>query len=176
MLSVNNVVAISAIVCLCFADHRISRAVGQNNGTVAEAGDLPYFARITATNFGAICGGAIVSNRFVVTAASCVKNSSPVELAIYSGIFNQTEQLHEAKNLHVHHLFDPRERLHDLAVIELVEAIVFSAEIYPIPLQTVIFDGETDANATGATDFVSGNVIDTRSLGTHALQRHFFSI
>ena len=82
-----------------------------------------YLRDIQGQDEGFFCGGSIISQRLILTAASCVENRKPLELMVYTGT-NSTEidgERHRVENFTIHgnykrYLYG---YLNDIAVIEV---------------------------------------------------------
>lgn len=154
MFSFSKFCVISALIASALADHRHSIRSRMNGGTDAKPGDLPYSARIALPKFKLSCGGAIISDRFVLTAAKCVSGINAEAVEVFTGFPNVTEKMYKVKNITVHELYHPDKEWHDLALVELTERIEFSTGIGPVPLGTEVFDGEVAATASGSGIYV----------------------
>nr|KAG5707306.1 hypothetical protein BaRGS_000080 [Batillaria attramentaria] len=63
-------------------DTRDGKIVG---GTAAEVGEFPFLVPIKYSNGNQFCGGSIINERFVLTAAHCVPDGDPTGLMITAG-------------------------------------------------------------------------------------------
>ncbi|KAK7497785.1 hypothetical protein BaRGS_00010919 [Batillaria attramentaria] len=54
-------------------------------GTAAEVGEFPFLVPIKYSNGNQFCGGSIINERFVLTAAHCVPDGDPTGLMITAG-------------------------------------------------------------------------------------------
>lgn len=112
-------------------------------GVEAQPGAWPWMAGIYIRNFGKdvfLCGSAIVSDKYVVTAAHCFgqKGGSNVpasRYAIFVGSLKVKEgKLHTLTSITIHPDYKPREHYNDLTVIEVKERFEFTANVRPICL------------------------------------------
>lgn len=106
-------------------------------GTIAEKQQFPYQAAILV-NFldgsGVLCGGAIVSSTYVLTAAHCMDGSIDATVIVGTNVISipSDDQAVEIKvtfhDILVHPKYDPVEVVNDIAIVRLTKALVFSSE------------------------------------------------
>ncbi|XP_072293080.1 coagulation factor IXa [Eucyclogobius newberryi] len=114
----------------------IKRIVG---GNLVSEGEIPWqVALIAQPNGHLFCGGSILSNRWVITAAHCTVEAldpfiirvGELDLFVKEG----TEQDHEVLERHIHPRYNSSESLynHDIALLYLKTPISFSSTVRPI--------------------------------------------
>lgn len=122
-------------------------------GSVAAPGAWPFQVQIQL-NGGHGCGGSLLSERFVLTAAHCVRGRSPASLSLRFGLHDQANpgphvQTRGVSVVHVHPNYNPATLANDVAVLELDAPVPFGARIQPLNLR------RTDP-AVGTGAFVTG--------------------
>ncbi|GBM55187.1 Proclotting enzyme, partial [Araneus ventricosus] len=111
------------------------------------------------------CGGALVTDRHVITAAHCVVTGrgsttmSPNQLSVRRGA-HDLRQSNEPDSVDIpveavrrHEQFNPRTYKNDIAVLRLRRPVQFSDHISPICLP---YDSLTNDDLTGKTSTVTG--------------------
>ena len=81
-----------------------------------------------------MCGGSIISDNFILTAAHCTMDRSPSEIFAVVGtvLLNSGGTKYELSEIIIHPEFDI-DRLHsDLSLVKTSESIVYSSEISTI--------------------------------------------
>ncbi|XP_063982737.1 serine protease 48-like [Diachasmimorpha longicaudata] len=123
------------ILCLALVANALpaSRIVG---GTDAEDGKYPY--QISLLFRGRHnCGGAIINDRYILTAAHCVQNVQPSALTIVAGTneWRKPGQKYAVEKI-ISHDFDSAALINDLALLRTTKKIVFTNTIKPIKITT----------------------------------------
>lgn len=135
-------------------------------GNSSVRGQFPYFVflDILKPNDGGFCGGSLLTNQFILTAAHCVINAT--KITIHLGAwesYNQFEYTRQtvfaySDNVIMHPNFDFMMAKYDVALIKLQASIQFTDYIQPIrlmnkcqPLEnmdvTVIGNGQVSHNS-----------------------------
>lgn len=107
------------------------------NGATAVPGQFPYQAGLVCTigmsKF--LCGGSVISETFVLTAAHCAQGSTDIIIYLGATKFSDAPVHHtiHADQVHVHPKYNPRTISHDIALLEM-PFTPFSAAIKAVKL------------------------------------------
>ncbi|XP_055604199.1 collagenase-like [Uranotaenia lowii] len=109
------------------------------NGQNAQYGQFPYQAMLTITNPDRTsrCGGSLISERWILTAAHCIDEALVVEILLGTIYRNPTDDgsLRLVSTLLiVHPKFNPDTLENDIGLIHLLESVEFTDRIAPIQL------------------------------------------
>lgn len=134
-------------------------------GDVASPGAQPWQVSVGVSEIDAaqahLCGGSIYNNRFIVTAAHCLINLAPGDVQIAYGSNRLSEQTPRmrVRALYLHPQFNRNPLDHDIALIELSDAMAFTDMAQPLALldaadeATVLTpDRELSVTGWGATE------------------------
>ncbi|CAH0718454.1 unnamed protein product, partial [Brenthis ino] len=114
------------------------------HGLEARSGDWPWHVGISSihnSTFRYICGGSLVSDIFVLTAAHCVTKVGVPVLPEYLGISlgktnligaNENPQEREVFKIIVHEHFNHRKLDNDIALLKLTTPVIFNDYIQPV--------------------------------------------
>ncbi|XP_018356760.1 PREDICTED: chymotrypsin-2-like [Trachymyrmex septentrionalis] len=96
-------------------------------GTNASAGQYPYQVSLRQ-NGNHFCGGAIIHEKFVITAAHCLSGKSPDNISIDVGsiYLNNSEARYLAHKLEIHPNYNETLHINDIALINLASKISFT--------------------------------------------------
>lgn len=126
------------------------------NANDAKHGQFPYMASIyRPDHFHHACGGAIISDRYVLSAAYCLKHfvDEPSKIIVYLGAwkFEKGAISSNVAAIKIHPDFDFHYKQNDIGLVMTVDQIVFSELVKPISLPTKDFPDKSGMKA-----FVSG--------------------
>ncbi|XP_043256099.1 trypsin-7-like [Colletes gigas] len=126
-----------------------SRIVG---GQPARIDEHPYQVSLRFNNRH-VCGGAIISEVWIVTAAHCVQSAFVRFVSIKAGTSNLTDKgtVIVAKQIISHEMYDPRSADYDIALVRLEKPLVYSSRVRPIPLAPI-----ADHYTAGSKALVTG--------------------
>lgn len=122
------------------------RIIGGENATL---GEIPYQVSMEVSNRHH-CGGVIISDEWVITAAHCAVDIAPLNTTIRVGsiIREHGGEVYKVKSLTVHPNYSRIEFDYDVALIHMETKIKFNKIVNKIPM--IIKDGITK-NGTTAT-------------------------
>ncbi|EAT41805.1 AAEL006598-PA [Aedes aegypti] len=122
-------------------DSYMNRVVG---GQEAADGSVPYQVSLQLKGYGHICGGSIIGERWILTAAHCVEGETPGQLNVLAGTNSLKEggELHETDKFIRHKYYNQPQFHNDVALIRLKSKLQFSAKVKPI----VYWEKEVGAN------------------------------
>ncbi|XP_037545122.1 trypsin-2 [Nematolebias whitei] len=138
-----------------------NRIVG---GQQAAAGAWPWQASLQIR--GALCGGSLINNQWVLSAAHCFSSTSTSNVQIYLGRLNlqstNTNQVVlSASQIIVHPSYNSNTNNNDLALVKLSSTVTFTDYIRPVCLAAdgSVFPGGLDSWVTGFGTTSSGGTV-----------------
>ncbi|CAF4764222.1 unnamed protein product [Pieris macdunnoughi] len=111
-----------------------TRVVG---GKDAPEGLVPHQVALKTKNNWTFCGAAVISDRWILTAAHCVEGRQPSEFTVVVGTLSRTKggTTYEISKVITHKEYKKPDRFkNDIAVISTKKAIEFNKNVQPLPL------------------------------------------
>ncbi|KAL7013281.1 hypothetical protein ACKWTF_015317 [Chironomus riparius] len=130
------------------------RFTGQGNiigGARVNRGDFPWNAALIRTTYQFFCGGSLISNRKVITAAHCIQDKGaknpllPRDMLVLLGVYDLNNPyevgrgVFPVQNINMHPHWNPQIKSFDadIAVLVLENQVTFGYYIQPICLPTL---------------------------------------
>lgn len=123
------------------------------NGSPSKRGEFPFYAFLETKECYQprkryICGGTLLNNEFILTAAHCVYNTTRIEVHLGSLQRDEHEegrQVFFARQEHffLHPEYDAEDLMNDIALIKLPRPAIFTNLVQPVQFPTVcdVFEG-----------------------------------
>jgi len=118
-------------------DYGRDRIVG---GKPADPNEWPWLAALMTPGEGQYCGGTLISDTYVLTAAHCVFQYQPNEVKVKLGEYDfrkegeTKDKTFDVQSIKVHELWNEDTYEHDLAILKLKKRATFNKSIWPIAL------------------------------------------
>ncbi|XP_033606558.1 brachyurin [Cryptotermes secundus] len=130
------------------ADSKQNHALRFNSGAIAYRGQFPWQAAIVIDD-SSFCGGALISNYWVLTAAHCRGNTYYVRLGANRLDIQEYGSLDvTGRYMETYPGYNPTLLLNDIAVIRLSQCVQFTSYIAPARLPNRLQQSETFAGET----------------------------
>ncbi|TRY63794.1 hypothetical protein TCAL_07280 [Tigriopus californicus] len=129
-----------------------NRIVG---GNVATPNDYPWIAFIYTQRVvdgqtqGYVCGGTILNNNWLVTAAHCVQGAASVSVRMGCHDYDVCEAVIAASSFLIHPNYNTQNLDSDIALIQLVSPVTFSTNIQPACLPASDLPDNTEITVAG---------------------------
>lgn len=111
------------------ADKSFTRIV---NGFPASPGQFPYQVFLRGFNAGGgalACGGSLISNQWVLTAAHCITGVVRFEIPMGTINFNSPEVMGTSTEFIIHPQYNPNNLNNDIGLIRLAQPVAFSRKL-----------------------------------------------
>merc|ERR1712055_1246961 len=140
--------------CICGLANRRNRIKG---GRYTEANEYPWQALVLyGQSSQSLCGGSLISDRWVLTAAHCAPSRDPRDYQVWLGVHDRSRKFSDGLSkemsvaeVRVHELYNYLSRQHeqninknrfiafDIALIKLEDQVTFDDHIKPVCLPTM---------------------------------------
>lgn len=135
------------------------------NGEKSESNEFPYMVSLrekeqidNRDHFVHFCGGALISDRWVLSASHCfngILSHSVIRIVVGSNDINDDGAVYQPKSLILHKEYNFDNKKNDIALLQTLMQIIFSERVQPIvisrewvrPGQTVVYCGFGESNA-----------------------------
>lgn len=129
---------ITLLLCLIFLTVSYAQDPNIIGGQNTIIDNHPWQVSLRTITQGHICGGSIVDDDWILTAAHCVLNANPANLTIAAGITERTDnttgQYRQVVEIIIHPNYNPNTLNNDLALLRLSQPLNFDARVKPIAL------------------------------------------
>ncbi|XP_017060536.2 transmembrane protease serine 9-like [Drosophila ficusphila] len=112
------------------------------NGTIAKPYSSPWMVFLKATDETFVCGGTLITNRLVLTAAHCFQSKKQLYARLGEYIRSRpngcTNNHCQFRSTHLvdagfqHRLYNPKTHANDIAILRLAKPVVYRDDIRPI--------------------------------------------
>ncbi|CAB3260971.1 unnamed protein product [Arctia plantaginis] len=130
-----------------------------SGGRNAEREEFPHMALLgfgdTVDTANWLCGGTVISERFILTAAHCISSLRVGSVKFIAlGILKRSDapslwQTYNVQRTIPHPEYQPPSKYHDIALLETDRIISFSSKVLPACLHDDNYDLDLYADATG---------------------------
>lgn len=105
------------------------------SGNEIDIAKVPFLASLS-NGSGHYCGGSIISERWILTAAHCIGDPTSTDLAVRVGSSRHANggQLVRVRRIVQHHLWNPSTIDYDFALLELAEVLELGKELQAVEL------------------------------------------
>ncbi|EDS41558.1 chymotrypsin 1 [Culex quinquefasciatus] len=142
-------------------DNYVNRIVG---GHEAASGSVPHQVSLQLKGFGHYCGGSIIADRWILTAAHCVDGQTPGQLNVLVGTNSLKEggQLHESDKFIKHNRYNRPQFHNDIALIRLKSKLQFSDTVKAIGYSEKTVGQDEHVTLTGWGRTSAGGPVPTK--------------
>ena len=121
--------------CTCGESHQAQRIVG---GTETEVNEYPWqVGLVRPGSRRPFCGGSIISNRHILTAAHCTIGQATSRIRVLMGEHDTTDSVADIKTISAitnHPDYNDNTYVNDVAILTLTSPITFSSIVAPVCL------------------------------------------
>lgn len=129
-------------------------------GNVAHSNQFPYMVSVRKatnpahTNYEHHCGAALISDRWVLTAAHCCVNVTNVDdIGVFIGTIDNDPRvkihMFKVKQIIIHEEFNQTQMNNDIALVWTKKRVKFNDRIQPIPISNRFIEPQEEGILTG---------------------------
>ncbi|XP_065084074.1 chymotrypsin-2-like [Ochlerotatus camptorhynchus] len=124
------------------------RIVGGQN---AASGQFPYQVSLRSSNNAHFCGGSIVNNRYVLSAAHCTfgRTSADTRVVVGTHLLNSGGTIHYTTNIINHGSYNPNTLANDISLVRTASVIAYNNLVQPIDLEYTYITTGSGARVSG---------------------------
>ncbi|XP_055626921.1 chymotrypsin-1-like [Toxorhynchites rutilus septentrionalis] len=124
------------------------RIVGGSN---AIEGQFPFQVSLRSSDGIHFCGGTIIDNRWILTAAHCTIGRAPTQMVVVAGtlLLSSGGTTHQVLRVVYHPHFSLTRWENDVSLVELTTPIVFTNNVGPVELEASFVNEASGAQAAG---------------------------
>ncbi|XP_045490219.1 chymotrypsin-2 [Pieris rapae] len=160
------------------------RVVG---GKDAPDGALPYQVSVQNQNKFPFCGGAIIADRWILTAAHCLTNKKAKDLSVLAGTNNKKSggTRYKIDKIVKHEKYTDRPNVNDIALLRTKEKIKFTKKVKAIEVATKDpkvgekcklsgwgFTTQSQSNSPNKLQWLDVKVISNKACKTNYIRRY----
>lgn len=160
ILSVLVVTQAGKVPRLVLDDFYVNRVVG---GQVAENGSAPYQVSLQVPGWGHNCGGSLLNDRWVLTAAHCLVGNDPSDLEVLVGTNSLKEggDRYKPDKLFYHSRYNRPQFHNDVGLVRLEKSVTFSKLVQSVPYSEKEVPANVTVRLTGWGRTSSGGPVPT---------------
>ncbi|EDO63342.1 AGAP011918-PA [Anopheles gambiae str. PEST] len=106
------------------------------NGLNAVSGQFPYQVSLTSATYQHFCGGAIIGNHWILTAAHCLTGRKPAEVIAVVGALTSARggYNYDVEQFILHPNFNEWTQQNDIALVRTKWSISFNTAVFPVKM------------------------------------------